>query len=106
VCTVQLGLVLALIFAIVIAVFVAQNTTPVALTFLVFHFEQVAASILILAAVLLGAVLTFALSLVREVQHRSELRVLHEQLHAYEQETAATMAKDQAAAERAPISDG
>lgn len=83
----QLALVLALAFAVAIALFAGQNTTPVALHFLVFRVEQVAVSLLVLVAATLGAALTFALGLTREVQHRSELRSLREQVRAYERRT-------------------
>lgn len=76
----QLGLVLCLAFALVIALFAVQNTTPVALNFLTLHVDQVAVSLLVLAAAMLGAALTFAFGLPREIGHRRELRGLRDQL--------------------------
>lgn len=80
----QLALVLALGFAVAIALFAVQNTTPVAVTFLTWRVEQVAVSVLVLLAATLGAALTFALGLVREVQHRVQTRALREEARAHE----------------------
>ena len=83
----QLALVLTLIFAVAIALFAVQNTTPVALNFLSFRVEELALSLLVLMAATLGAALTFALGLVREVQHRSALRGLREEARSHERKT-------------------
>jgi uncharacterized integral membrane protein len=82
---VQLGLVLSLGFAMVIALFAVQNTTPVALNFLTLHVDQVAVSLLVLGSAMLGAALTFAFGLPREIGHRREKGTLREQLRAKEQ---------------------
>ena len=83
----QLGVVLALAFAVAIAIFAGQNTTPIALNFLFFRLEQVSISVLVLIAAMLGAALTFALGLVREVRHRTERRSLRQQVQAQERRT-------------------
>ncbi|HEY3116768.1 MAG TPA: LapA family protein [Chloroflexota bacterium] len=80
----QLGLVLSLAFALVIALFAVQNTTPVALNFLTLHVDQVAVSLLVLGSAMLGAALTFAFGLPREVGHRREKGALREQLRVKE----------------------
>ncbi|MSQ23865.1 MAG: LapA family protein [Chloroflexi bacterium] len=83
----QLALVLFLVFAVAIALFAVQNTTPVTLNFLAFSIEQVALSLLVLIAATLGAALTFAFGLVREVQHRRAMHALREQARAHEHQS-------------------
>src|SRR5437899_226766 len=51
----QLVLVVALVFAVGIAVFAVQNTAPVEVAFLVWRAQGVAASVLVLVAAALGA---------------------------------------------------
>jgi len=71
---VQLIWIASLFFAVVIALFAVQNTTPVPINFLVWRLEAVAASALVLAAAALGALLTYLFGLRRGIQHRLELR--------------------------------
>jgi len=71
---VQLIWIASLFFAVVIALFAVQNTTPVPINFLVWRLEAVAASALVLAAAALAALLTYLLGLGREIRHRRALR--------------------------------
>jgi uncharacterized integral membrane protein len=70
----QLIWIASLFFAVVIALFAVQNTTPVSVSFLVWRLEAVAVSALVLAAAALGALLTYLFGLRRGIQHRLELR--------------------------------
>ncbi len=72
----QVVLVLALVFAVAIAVFAVQNTTPVAVSFLTWRADGVAASVLVLIAAALGAAVTLLLGVFREIQLRLRLRAL------------------------------
>ena len=70
----QLIWIASLFFAVVIALFAVQNTTPVSVNFLAWRLEAVAASALVLAAAALAALLTYLLGLGREIRHRRALR--------------------------------
>ena len=70
----QLVWIASLFFALLIALFAVQNTTPVSVNFLVWRLEAVAVSALVLAAAALGALLTYLFGLRRGIQHRLELR--------------------------------
>jgi uncharacterized integral membrane protein len=76
----QVVVFLALAFSIVIAIFAVQNTTPVAVTFLMFRAETVAVSVLVLVSAALGAGIILLLGAAREVQHRWRQRRLNQQL--------------------------
>lgn len=70
----QLTLVAALIFAVGIAVFAVQNTTPVPVHFLGWRSDAVAASVLVLISAALGAAATLLFGVAREVKLRLRLR--------------------------------
>jgi lipopolysaccharide assembly protein A len=78
----QVVVFLALAFSIVIAIFAVQNTTPVAVSFLVFRLEAVAVSVLVLVSAALGAGVILLLGAAREVQHRWRNRSLNQQLRS------------------------
>lgn len=80
----QLALVLALAFALGITVFAVQNTTLVPINFFGLQFDQVAVSLLLVLAALLGAALTFVLGLFREIGHRAQLHSLRDRVHMLE----------------------
>lgn len=61
---------LALAFSIVIAIFAVQNTTPVAVSFLMFRADAVAVSVLVLISAALGAGVMLLLGVAREVPLR------------------------------------
>jgi lipopolysaccharide assembly protein A len=60
---VQIAFILTLVVAIVVAIVAIQNTTPVALTFMFWQIPGVPASLLILGATAVGAVLMLILGL-------------------------------------------
>ncbi len=72
----------ALAFAIVIAIFAVQNTTPVSVSFVVWRVDSLAVSVLVLISAALGAALMLLLSLWREVRMRLQARSLGQQLRA------------------------
>jgi putative membrane protein len=78
----QIVLVLALVFAVGIALFAVQNTTPVAVSFLAWRAEDVAISVLVLVSAALGAGLALLLGIAREVRLRLRLRTQGQQLAA------------------------
>ena len=70
----QLIWIASLFFAVVIAVFAVQNTTPVTVSLLVWRVEAVAVSTLVLAAAALGALTTYLFGLSREIRGRLQQR--------------------------------
>lgn len=81
----QIAFIIALIFAIAVALFAVQNTTPVRVSFLWFEIEQVAVSVLVLVCTLVGATLTILIGVGRELRRTLALRSLRQQLSAQEQ---------------------
>ena len=78
----QLIVFLALAFSIVIAIFAVSNTAPVEISFLTFHTPPVAASVLVLISVVLGAATMIVLGVTREVSLRWSHRGTSQQLKA------------------------
>ena len=76
----QLLVLLALVFAIVIATFAVQNTMPVSVRFLFWQADEVAVSVLVLISAALGAAAILLLGIAREVQWRWRQRNLNQQL--------------------------
>ncbi|MDQ3809963.1 MAG: lipopolysaccharide assembly protein LapA domain-containing protein [Chloroflexota bacterium] len=76
----QLIVFLALLFSIVIAIFAVQNTTSVAVSFLVFGPLTVAVAVLVLISAALGALAILLLGIAREVRLRLRQRSLAQQL--------------------------
>ncbi len=76
----QLIVFLALLFSIVIAVFAVQNTTSVAVSFLVFGPVNVAVAVLVLISAALGALAMLLLGIWREARIRWRQRSLGQQL--------------------------
>ena len=76
----QLNVLLALLFAILIAIFAVQNTTPVGVSFLTFHTDSVAVSVLVLISAALGAAVMVCLGLWRELGMRWRHRSVAQQL--------------------------
>ena len=70
----------ALVFAIIIAIFVVQNTTTVAVSFLAWRSESVAVSVLVLLSAALGAGVMLLLGTAREVSMRFKQRSLNQHL--------------------------
>jgi uncharacterized integral membrane protein len=78
----QLIVFLALIFSIVIAIFAVQNTTSVAVSFLIFGPVSVAVAVLVLISAALGALAMLLLGVSREVGLRWRQRSVAQQLKA------------------------
>jgi len=76
----QLMLVVALLFAVGIAMFAVQNSTPVPVQFLGWRAEAVAVSVLVLVSAALGAAATLLFGAAREVRLRLRLRAQGHQL--------------------------
>ncbi len=89
----QLGVILALIFSLIIALFALANQQPVTISYL-YGEAQVSAIVVILGSAILGALIIFLLSLFRHIRMtftvrglRSELNTLKEQLQEKEEES-------------------
>jgi lipopolysaccharide assembly protein A len=78
----QIAFAVALIFAIAVALFAVQNTTPVAVSFLWFQIPQLAVSVLILVCTFMGALLTILVGVGRELRRTLALRSLRGQVAA------------------------
>jgi uncharacterized integral membrane protein len=74
----------ALAFAIVIALFAAQNTTSASVSLLAWHTESMSISVLILIAAALGAAITLVLGIMREISLRLHNRGTSQRLRAAE----------------------
>src|SRR5229473_2323721 len=73
---------LALAFSIVIAVFAVSNTDPIKISFLTFQSPPVAAAVLVLISVALGASAMVLLGISREISLRWSHRGTSQQLKA------------------------
>jgi uncharacterized integral membrane protein len=78
----QLIVFMALLFSIVIAIFAVQNTTSVAVSFLIFGPANVAVAVLVLISAALGALAMLLLGISREVGLRWRQRSVAQQLKA------------------------
>jgi uncharacterized integral membrane protein len=76
----QITFALALVFAIAVALFAVQNTTPVAVNFLWFQVPQLAVSVLVLLCTFMGALLTILVGTGRELRRALTLRSLRGQI--------------------------
>lgn len=76
----QVSALLALLFAIVIAIFAVQNPGQVNISFLAWQLQGVAVSVLVLVSAALGAGFMLLLGLAREVRLRLRHRSLNNQL--------------------------
>jgi lipopolysaccharide assembly protein A len=84
----QITFALALVFAIAVALFAVQNTTPVAVSFLWFQVPQLAVSVLVLLCTFMGALLTILVGVGRELRRALGLRSLRNQLAARDRRIA------------------
>jgi uncharacterized integral membrane protein len=100
----QLLVLLALVFAIIIATFAVQNTTPVSVRFLFWQADEVAVSVLVLISAALGAALMLVLGATREVSHRWRQRQLGQQLRAANARTQELERQQATTAQAAPAS--
>jgi len=94
----QLIVFLALAFSIVIAIFAVSNTALVEVSFLTFHSPPVAASVLVLISVALGAAAMVLLGITREISLRWSHRGTSQQLKAAQSRIAELEATQPAAA--------
>jgi uncharacterized integral membrane protein len=78
----QLIVFLALAFSIVIAIFAVSNTDPIKISFLTFQSPPVAAAVLVLISVALGASAMVLLGISREISLRWRHRGTAQQLKA------------------------
>jgi uncharacterized integral membrane protein len=93
---------LALIFAIVIAIFAVQNTTAVDVQFVTFRAQEVAVSVLVLIAAAFGAVVMLLLGTAREASIRWHHRAVNQQLKHAQARVAQLEAAQAAAAPETP----
>ena len=93
----QLMLLAALVFAVGIAVFAVQNTTPVPVQFLGWRSDAVAASVLVLVSAALGAAVTLLFGAAREIQLRLRLRAQGHELSS---------SRDRVRELEVPVTDG
>lgn len=63
----QTYLVLALLFAVVVAIFAVQNSEPVHINFLHFQFKQISLVLVILGSAAVGAIVVFFLGMVKQL---------------------------------------
>ncbi|MDD4751839.1 MAG: LapA family protein [Desulfitobacteriaceae bacterium] len=82
----QFYLVLALLFAISVAMFAVQNATPVDISFFVFEFQKISLVIVIFTSALIGAVIIFLLNLVKQISLRRRINALEKKNEALETE--------------------
>ena len=80
----QITFVIALVFAIGVALFAVQNTTGVTVNFLWFQISEVAVSVLVLACTLVGAATTVLVGLGRDVKRSLTMRSLRQQVTSQE----------------------
>ena len=100
----QLIVFLALAFSIVIAVFAVSNTDPIRISFLTFQSPPVAAAVLVLISVALGAAAMVLLGISREISLRWRHRGTSQQLKAAQARIAELEAAQPTAAPALPSS--
>jgi uncharacterized integral membrane protein len=103
---IQVAVLLALVFAILIAVFAVQNTTAVAVTFLTFHSDSVAVSVLVLISAALGAAVMVLLGVWRELMIRWRHRAVAQQLKAAQSRISELEAANVTSPEATPVKEG
>lgn len=72
----QIYLVLALIFAVFVAFFAVQNTTPVAISLLFWKFDDISLVLVILCSAAIGALCIFLLGMVKQIGQSLKIREL------------------------------
>ncbi|ACX52997.1 hypothetical protein Adeg_1917 [Ammonifex degensii KC4] len=75
----QLVFLLALVFALLVAIFAVQNAVPVDIRFLGWRFSNVSLVLVILGAAVAGALVVFILGVGREWRRSREIRELRAQ---------------------------
>lgn len=72
----QVYLIVALLFALIVAVFAVQNATAVDIRFLFWKIDQVPLSLLILISVAAGAIIVFVVGAFRQLRTSMQVREL------------------------------
>ena len=72
----QIYLVGALIFALLVAVFAIQNTNPVDIRFLTFQIKEISLVLVILGSALIGALVVFLLGAVKQIGSYRQIKDL------------------------------
>ncbi len=72
----QIYLMGALIFALLVAIFAIQNTNPVDIKFLTFKLQEISLVLVILGSALIGAVVVFFLGAVKQISSYRQIREL------------------------------
>ena len=84
----QLTLVIAVIFALIVAIFAVQNSGSVDLRFLQWEIQDVSLVLVILGSVALGALLIFLLGLVKQIKMVRKVRELEWKNKQFEEKIA------------------
>ena len=82
----QFGVILALIFSLVIAIFAIANNQPIQVNYL-YGKAEVSAIVVILGAAILGALVIFLLSLFRQIRIGFQIRSLRHEVDNYKNKT-------------------
>jgi len=85
----QIQMVLALVFTLVVAIFAVQNAYGVDVSFLAWQFNDISLVLVILGSVVAGALVTYILGLLRDLQHGRRIKELELRNKRLEQELAA-----------------
>jgi uncharacterized integral membrane protein len=88
-----LYLILTLAFAVVIAIFAVQNTASTTISFLAWHVDNMAISVLVLIAAVLGAAMALVLSTPHELTSRLHHRSTRQKLKAAEDQNTKLQAR-------------
>ncbi len=98
----QIALVLAVIFACIVAVFAIQNSVPVSITFLIWTFDNISLVLIIAVALLTGALFVFFLFIGKLHAKNKQIKSLKKEIAqmqpAEDEESGQQTLSDQAAA--------
>ncbi len=78
----QFGVILALIFSLIIAIFAIANNQPIEVNYL-YGKAEVSAIVVILGAAILGALVIFLLSVIRQIRFSFQIRNLRSEVELY-----------------------
>lgn len=79
-------LIVALLFAITVALFAVQNAAPVDINFLIYQFKGISLVVVILISVLFGSLIVFLLSMVKQVSLMKRIYHLEKRKQSLEAE--------------------
>ncbi len=82
----QFGVILALIFSLIIAIFAIANNQPIEVNYL-YGKAEVSAIVVILGAAILGALVIFLLSMFRQIRISFQIRNLRNEVESYKNKT-------------------